>query len=407
MVAGGSRGDVQPIVALARGIHAAGHDVTVAASPDAEELVTGHGVAFRGVGVSIGDEIASSSGREWITGSSRNPFRELRNMRRVYEEHAEALADGLLALAGSADLFVSGILSFDSVESLATHDGARHRIALLCPLHPTSDGRAGLTARMNQVHPANLTRTRTGTWLLSRASVATGRAVRRRLGMTETGPRGFRATLASTPSVLGVSPLLVPAPPDWPETVTVTGPWTLDGQDWAPEAELAAFLAGGAPPLQLGFGSMSVVQPDHIREVATAAARASGVRLLLAGTDLRGPDGEDVYGVGDLPHSQLFPRVRGVVHHGGAGTTHTALRAGVPQVAVPHIADQPFWGRRIAAEHLGPKPLPLHKLSADRLADRIRALLDTPVFAARASDVGALARAEDGVTAAVGALGLA
>lgn len=405
VVAGGSRGDVQPLVPLAQGLAAAGHEVTVAASVDARSLVTDHGLGFTAFEVSIADQMRTEAGRAWIVDSAGRPFRELRHMRRVYTELAQSLAHGLLALRGTADLFISGILTVDAIASIAAHDGAAHATALLCPFHPTADGRAGLTAQNPRTSVFNRSRTRIGHWLLSRSITQAGQIVRRELGMPETGPRGFLRTLGTVPAVLGASPVLVPTPADWPSTVTVTGPWSIEEPDgYSPPADLATFLDGGDPPLYLGFGSLSIVQPERIREVAVAAARAAGVRLLLSSTDLLGPDG-DAFGIGDAPHSWLFRRVAGVIHHGGAGTTHTALLAGVPQTAVPHIADQPYWGRRVHEEGLGPAPLPLNRLTVAALATRMRELAAATVARARATELAARARKEDGVARALEVLG--
>lgn len=402
IVAGGSRGDVQPMVALGLGIHAAGHDVTIAADVDSQRLVLDHGLRFHGFDVSISDQMQTDAGRAWVADSAGRPFRELKHMRRVYAETARPLADGLLTLRGTADLFVSGILTLDSIAAIAQHDGVPHVTALLCPFHPTSDGRAGLTAQNTRTARANITRTRMARWFLARNVTQTGRLVRRALGVPETGSKGFAHTLQATRAAIGASPLLVPHPPDWPDTVAVTGPWTLNAPDgWRPPAQLSDFLADGPPPIYLGFGSMSVVQPARIREVATAAARQAGLRLVLGSTGLVGPDGDDVHGVGDVPHTWLLPRVRAAIHHGGAGTTHAALLAGVPQLAVPHIADQPYWGRRIHEERLGPRPLPLNQLTVERLAERMLAVVGNPEHSARASDLGEKARADDGVRTAV------
>lgn len=396
---------MQPIVALGLAIQAEGHEVTVAASMDSEALVTGHGLRFHRFDVSISAQMQTDAGRAWIVDSAGRPFRELKHMRRVYAETAHPLAEGVLSLSGTADLFISGILTLDSITSLAQHDGVAHTTALLCPFHPTADGRAGLTAQIPTVHPANTSRTRVGRWLLSRSVTQAGRVVRERLGMPETGPKGFVHALESVPAAIGASPILVPQPRDWPGTVRVTGPWILPAPaDWEPPAVLTDFLDGGDPPVYLGFGSMSVVQPTRIREVATAAARAAGIRLILSGTDLAGPDGGDVLGISDVPHDWLFPRLAGVIHHGGAGTTHAALLAGVPQLAVPHIADQPYFGRRIHEEGLGPAPVGLDKLTVERLAERMSVLVNSPELARRARGAGEQARAERGVSTAVGVL---
>ena len=405
VVAGGSRGDVQPLIPVARANKAAGHEVTVAASRDAKGLIAGHGLGFHGLDVSVTGQLSGDAGQAWIVDSAGRPMRELRHMRRVYEEMAEPLADGLLGLSGRADLFVSGILSIDAVVSLAAYDGVAHACALLAPFHPSADGRAGLTATNSRTRRSNLTRTRIGRWLLARSSTQAGRIVRKRLALPETGAKGFIGALDQTPAILGASPLLVPTPEDWPSTVAVTGHWPLPSPDeWSPPQPLVDFLAAGRPPVYLGFGSMSVAQPERTREVAVAAVRASGHRLLLAGTDATGPVDDHVFGIEDVPHDWLFPRTRAVVHHGGAGTTHAALAAGVPQLAVPHVADQPYWGRRIHEEGLGPAPIQLRRLNAETLTARLRELTTTAAHAKRAAALGDLARAEHGVATASEAL---
>ena len=405
VVAGGSRGDVQPLVALAQHIQSAGHDVTLAAPRDAEHVVSDRGLDYHRLDVSMTEQMTTAAGRAWIADSAGRPFTELRHMRRVYEETALPLADSLIGLSGRADLFVSGILTVDSLASIAAYDGVAHATALLCPFHPSADGRCGLTAQNPRTRRSNLTRTKIGRWLLARSVTQAGRLVRGRLGMAETGATGFIRTLDTVATVLGASPLLVPAPHDWPSTVTVTGAWTLPAHDHRrPPTQLTDFLEAGPPPVYLGFGSMAVVQPERIHAVALAAARAARVRLILAGTELDGLDGDDVIGVDNVPHEWLFPQVRAVVHHGGAGTTHAALLAGVPQLAVPHIADQPYWGRRVHEAGVGPEPLPLNRLTVDRLSQRLRTLAQSADLVARAGDVGRQARGERGAAHAANTL---
>ena len=102
------------------------------------------------------------------------------------------------------------------------------------------------------------------------------------------------------------------------------------------------------------------------------------------------------------PHHRLFSRVAAVAHHGGAGTTAEGLRAGVPAVIVPHMADQPFWGRRVAALGAGPAPIPRARLTAERLAAGVSQAVGDAEMRRRAGELGALIRGEDGLAAAVG-----
>jgi vancomycin aglycone glucosyltransferase len=160
---------------------------------------------------------------------------------------------------------------------------------------------------------------------------------------------------------LAADPTLAP----WPEPadldVVQTGAWILPDQRPLP-AELVAFLDAGPPPVYVGFGSMRT--PKDIARVATEAIRAQGRRAVVShGWADPAPidDRDDCFAVGEVNQQALFPRVAAVVHHGGAGTTTTAARAGVPQVVIPQMADQPYWAGRVAAlgigtAHDGPAP---------------------------------------------------
>lgn len=400
---------MQPLVALSVGIASAGHEVTVVGTDDFEPLVRRHGLGFRGMGFTSLDQITSPSGRAWIGTSAGNPWRELRLLLDVGREWTDRVAEGLLPLAGTADLFVSGILSLASVDALARHDGVPHRAAMLSPFHPSADGRVGLTAPFpRRISPPN----RWAGWVTlgvsGRVFGLAGQEVRRRLGMPTHGLRDHARALLGTPTALGASRLLVPPPRDWDErAVRVTGSWSLPADPaWRPTAALAAFLDDGPPPVYVGFGSMAAAERGDVVALARTAARRTGVRVLLRTGDDGNDSLDDVLEIGDAPHEQLLPRTAAAIHHGGAGTTHAALRAGVPSAAVPHIGDQPYWGRRLAELGVGVAPLPRHRLDADSLGDLLIALLRAPGLAERADRAGRLLRAEDGVAIAVRALRL-
>lgn len=136
------------------------------------------------------------------------------------------------------------------------------------------------------------------------------------------------------------------------------------------DARVEAFLAGG-PALYAGFGSMPVHHDDRLAGAVARAARRAGLRVIALGL---GPDADADEGwlrLESACHASLFRRVQVAVHHGGAGTTLEAARAGVPQVIVPHLFDQPFWGARVAALGLGPAPIPRMELDEERLAEGI------------------------------------
>lgn len=177
--------------------------------------------------------------------------------------------------------------------------------------------------------------------------------------------------------------------------------------DWQPDAALATFLQAGPAPVYVGFGSMAGRNPGRVAGVVVDALQAVGQRGLLApgwGGLAPGALPPGMHLLGDVPHAALFPQVRAVVHHGGAGTTHAGLRAGRPTVICPFFGDQPFWGRLVHARGLGPAPIAQRRLTAPRLASALRELLDSPAMTARAEALGEQLRREDGAAAAVQAL---
>jgi UDP:flavonoid glycosyltransferase YjiC (YdhE family) len=140
--------------------------------------------------------------------------------------------------------------------------------------------------------------------------------------------------------------------------------------------DIEAFLSRGAPPVYVGFGSMVDPDPKSTTAMVREAAKLAGVRLLLssgwAGYGEGDASSEDFLVVPSVPHHRLFPRVATVVHHGGAGTTSSAARAGKPQIIVPHLFDQFAWGSSVYEAGLGPHPIARRQLTAPKLAHAIR-----------------------------------
>jgi len=151
---------------------------------------------------------------------------------------------------------------------------------------------------------------------------------------------------------------------------------------------------------------MAGPDPQAATQVVVQAVRMAGVRGVLAGGwgGLREVPAPDVFLAGDVPHEVVFPRVAVIVHHGGAGTTAAAVRAGCPQVVCPFVGDQPFWGRRMHQLGVAPEPIDQRRLSAPRLAAAIREAIDDPAMIGAARRLGDQVRAENGVAAAVDVL---
>ena len=209
---------------------------------------------------------------------------------------------------------------------------------------------------------------------------------------------------SGVPALYAFSEHVLPRPDDWPANVHVTGAWFLDEVDgWEPPEALQAFLHAGPAPVYIGFGSMGAAHAQARAATVLKAVALTGERAVLATgwgglrADVLPPN---VFMLDAVPHEWLFPHVSAVVHHGGAGSTMAGLRAGKPTVICPFFGDQPFWGRLVHQAGVGPAPLPQKSLTAERLANAIRAALDSAV-AAQAAGVGERIRAEDGTTRAV------
>ncbi|KAF2036520.1 putative glucosyl/glucuronosyl transferase [Setomelanomma holmii] len=172
------------------------------------------------------------------------------------------------------------------------------------------------------------------------------------------------------------SPALISKPKDWGSHVSISGFYFLRSADYSPAPDLRTFLDAGPPPVYIGFGSIVLKDPNAMTELIFKAVKKTGQRLLLSkgwggigAEELHVPD--SVFMLGNVPHDWLFKQVSCVVHHGGAGTTAAGISAGRPTLVVPFFGDQPFWGAMIARAGAGPDPIPHKRLTADKLADAI------------------------------------
>lgn len=410
----GSRGDVEPFIALGLGLRAAGHDVAIAAGADYAAWIESHGLVCEPFGVDMQEAMRTPLGREWLGASSRRPLDELRTMSRVVEQFAPVLVEDLLRIVRPDDVVVSSSLTFDAMLALSRARGCRHVTALFAPGLPTADAAASLApVRADRDSPLNVASGFAAVAVMHRVMRPVGDLLRRRLGLPRESFWSYGRHGMRVPVLIAASPLVVPPPPDWGPRVRVTGYWQLPAPDAAAVAGVVPphvrdFLAAGAPPVYLGFGSMTSPDPAATAEVLFAAARRTGLRAIVhRGVDRLGQAGvpadlaDAVLLVDTVPHAWLLPRCSAVVTHGGAGSTAAGLRAGVPSMAVPHIGDQPYWGRRLHELGVGPAPIRRARLTPDALAAALTSMTTDPAMRERARRLGAALAREDGVGRAV------
>lgn len=399
----GTRGDVQPFLALAQGLVRAGHAATLAAGTDVEAFAAEHGVAYAPLRADYQALATSAEGRAALGGS---PTALVRSLRETVLPRVRGLLDDAWAAVQGADALVchpKALAGPHLAEKLDVPCFLALPVPLLVP---------------TRAFPAPGLVTHDLGPLLNRLTYALPRAAalpfhgtinrwrRQTLGLSARPffADPFQRKGVPVPVLYPFSPRVVPPPPDWPERVHVTGYWFLDQPGYAPPPGLARFLDAGPPPVYVGLGSMAGQDPEQTTDVVLEALATSGQRGLIAtgwgGIAARNPS-KDVFVIDAVPHGWLFPRVSAVVHHGGAGTTAAGLRAGKPTVVCPFSVDQPFWGRRIAALDAGPKPIPPSQLNPETLADAIRQAACDPFFRQRAIELCEAIRQEDGVGRAV------
>jgi sterol 3beta-glucosyltransferase len=408
IIAPGSRGDVQPYIALGKGLAQAGHVVRLVTHQDFEMLVSSHGLEFWPVAGNVQD-IAQSAEMRGRLGRG-NFLAVMSQMAKEAQRGALHLAKGGLAACQGMDLVLAGIGGLFTGLALTEKLGLPLLQAYYIPFTPTRAYPSFLLPKQPSWLGGSLNRlshhlVRQIMWQAFRPADRLARE--QVLGLTPApfwGP--YNADGAKRhPILYGFSPSVIPPPSDWDDSIHVTGYWFLDTADgWTPPPALTEFLEAGSPPVYVGFGSMSSRKPKETTDLILQVLAQTGQRaIMLSGwgglhkADL--PD--SVLMVDSAPFSWPFPRVAAVVHHGGAGTTAAGLWAGVPSVVIPFFADQPFWGQRVAKLGVGPEPIPRKKLTAERLAQAIHTAVTDQAMRQRAADLGAKIQAEDGVARAV------
>jgi sterol 3beta-glucosyltransferase len=408
IIATGSRGDVQPYIALGRGLTSAGHKVRFVTHLNLETLVRSYGLEFWPVESDVQEIVQSEDMRERI--EKGNFLSLMAQMAKEAQRGALRLAEGGLSACQGVDLILAGMGGVYIGLALAEKLTLPLLQAYLVPFTPTEGFASVLVSHPPAWFGGSLNRlshhlTRQVMWQGFRSADKLAR--KEVLGLPAPsiwGPYNSDRT-RGMPILYGFSPTVIPAPADWGADIHVTGYWFLDeAQDWTPPVALTDYLESGPPPVFIGFGSMSNRNPEEMTNLIIGAVKSIDQRaILLSGwgglqrTEL--PD--SIFMIDSIPHAWLFPRVAAVVHHGGAGTTAAGLRAGVPTVVVPFFGDQPFWGRRVAELGVGPQPIPRKKLTSERLAHAIQEAVTDTGIRQQAASLGTKIRAEDGVAGAV------
>lgn len=407
----GTRGDIEPFVALALGLKGRGHRVTIASAERYGDWVKGFGIGFAPLTNRSIDLFQSPEMRVLM----EHPVWHLRK-RRAANQRLMALSQGMFqavaddclrAFDDSAPDLVVYHPKLSVVPHIAEARGVPVMMALLQPmLVPTRD--------FAPISVPALPLPGWNRFSYRLVDLAYG-FLRKRVNAFRTGSlhldtvRGRRGVmfpprLEPMPVLHAISGAVLPRPDDWPNHAHMTGFWQMPqgGEAFEPSEELLDFLAAGPPPVYIGFGSMMASDPAELSRIVTDALRQVGMRGVIgagwAGLDAM--QGDDLITVPAMPHGWLFPQMAAIVHHGGAGTTAQAMAAGVPSVICPFFGDQPFWAKRAQRLGVGTAPVARTGLTADKLARAIRQAVSDKAMQENARALGKAMRAEDGVATA-------
>lgn len=390
----GTRGDVQPAIALAVALRARGHGVSFVAPPTFVAWIRAHGFDAESNGVDVEATMRSTSA-------------EPHSLRWLMRHLIESLAPLFISVAGASahcDLIVGAGAQIPAA-SVAEWRDVPYVAAAFCPCAIPSGSSPPPTVR-TQTLPRWLNRL---LWqagnpvadLLLRPAINRGRA---QLGLP--GLDSPMAQLMRGHVIVAADPDLAPFPDanDAPERAIGTDAWIL-GEHADLDPRVDAFLNLDPAPVYVGFGSMVARRVPDLAAQTLAAIRALGRRAIVAGgwaaLDRHIAGADDVLAVDSVPHHLVLPRVAAAIHHGGAGTTTAVARAGVPQVILPHILDQYYWAHRIEALGLGPAPMSVDLVTADILAARLDTALNDARIRAGAAALGPAIESRNGVAAAV------
>jgi len=401
----GSRGDVQPYVALAAGLRKAGHEVCIATHMNFENLVRSQNLPFTLIRGNVHEILHSEAGHDWL-GSGKSPIKFFTGIIRLTSNFFELIAKDVQEACRNAELIIYSPLAL-CADSIAEKMNVPSCIAALQPVSPTRSFASPMFPQVKLGGIYNLLThyaSRQFIWQPFRTEFNRWRKEDLHLP-----PYGFWGPLVKMQkknalALCGFSSHVVPKPKDWRTGCHITGYWFLDQPNYAPPAELLDFLRSGTPPVYIGFGSMSEKDPQGTLEIFVKALQLSKQRgILLTGwANLpRKNLPDEVFVVDSVPHDWLFPKMRAVIHHAGAGTTAAVLRAGVPNIAIPFFGDQNFWTSRVVSLNVGPQPIPRKSLTAENLADAIQKAIQDQQIRKTAEQIGQKIRAENGVSKAI------
>jgi sterol 3beta-glucosyltransferase len=400
----GSEGDVRPLLALAAGLRAAGHDVTLVVTHVTNKDYAALGASF-GVPVRAAGRLAP----DLVKHAAEVLVRRTDILRQVdlilcdlFEPVEKDMLREAKRLCRENDLVIGHFL-VHPLRTAAERVGKPCVSVFLAPLIPSADIPPPGVPHLGRAMNALLWTI--GGFAMDRMFLPRINRMRRGEGLLPLKSVMQEAFLSPGLNLVASSPSLFPAPPDWNASIRQCGVFHLpvQGGHLRLTEALVRFLAAGPPPVHMTIGSMSVADPssDSTTRLFIEAARLAGCRAIIQTEHPPAVAPAGIMFSRDVEHDLLFPRCAAVVHHGGAGTSHAASRAGRPSIVIEHVTDQAFWGGVLHRAGIAPPMLHRRTVTAEKLARAITAVLGSTALRERAAAVGERMRQENGVACAI------
>ncbi|MFB0634561.1 glycosyltransferase [Bacillus rugosus] len=395
----GTRGDVQPFIALGKELSRRGRHITICTGGAFKDLAEKNRLTFSAIRADYADLTQSEEGKNMLKG---NLISIVSQMKTVIYPMMEQMLDDIWAASKDADAIIyhpKVFGGYDIAEALHIPAFIAHPVPVIAPTRLFTNPVLPFAMQNGALNRASFKMNRLLTaaffslinkWRHETLSLPDKRSVFKDDSILNG---------KHIPVLYGCSPSIIPFDQQWKGHVSMQGFWFLDEDAWTPPPELLRFLEAG-PPFTVSFSSMPLRNPDHILDMLQQAFKETGQRaILLTGSSgiKQTIDSPHIFTAGSIPHDWIFPQSQAVIHHGGAGTTAAALKAGKPMVICPFSGDQLFWARKMRDIGVAAAPLKERDMSVKAFVSKINELVSNHTYSQRASEAASLIVKEDGV----------
>jgi len=408
IIAIGSRGDVQPYIALAQGLSSYGYKVKLATHEEFKYLISDEKIELFPIKLNPREILKTKEGQNLMT-SRDNPIKGINNLLNLLKSYIESVMKEIWEASKNADAIIYSLLAF-----IANDVAEKLKIPSFCAsLQPFNINRE-IPHFMFPESPKIISSLYNPlTYLL--AEQLTWQPVRTlinklRKDLLDLPPRNFLGSfrdinLYGTATLYGFSPIVIPKPKNWKDNIYINGYWFLETKNkFIPSKELLDFIEDGEKPIYIGFGSMSDTSSQKTTELIIKALKKTNQKAIIAtgwGGLEKTDTSDNIFFVETIPHDWLFSKVSAVIHHGGSGTTAAGLKAGIPTIITPFFGDQNFWAQRCFNLGVSPKPILYKNLNLEFLINAINKVTTDDTLINRANYIGEMIRQENGVENAV------